>query len=137
MPIKEIVDPLLKGTKAQYLTGIAFLIIFSTIGFVYAEQTKTGDKLDAKVDNATLRLMIDQMNASLTLQQQQYEIHRREQVELSRHTDLQYAQARETLLELRADQTSLEREVEKTDNKILESLVDIQKQLAEIKGKIE
>ena len=90
MPFSKMIDPLLKGTKAQYLIGILFTVITASLGLVYAEQTKTDTKLDTKVDNSTLKMLIDQLNTTVELQQNQYELHRQEQYELAKRTTEDY-----------------------------------------------
>lgn len=137
MPIPKLIEPLLNGTKAQYLIGVLFTVITASIGLVYAEQTKTDSKLDNKVDNTTLVMLIEQLNTTVNLQQKQYEQHRLEQNELSRRTAEEYALAQQKLMRVETRQEVMEEQSIKQDELIIKQLADIQKELATIKRKIE
>lgn len=130
-------DILANGKKHHLVIAFALLTCLSGVGYVFAEQEKVKDKLDEKVDNATLRLLIEQTNALVTLQiAQQDGINKRlsslESDQVSRY------------LELKSDAFTVQRQqaealkgVTDTNNDIALQMREIQSELRAIKARLE
>ena len=130
-------DILANGKKHHLVTAFALLICLSGVGYVFAEQEKVKDKLDEKVDNATLRLLIEQTNALVTLQIAQQDGINKRLTSLESDQVARYLELKSDAFTVQRQQAEVLKGVTDTNNDIAAQMREIQRELRAIKARIE